>query len=94
MSRKTVKIIDLIIRTNTMLKSSTTTPEARMSVCLFLENILHEHGVYAGYQYFSADEVPEGHLPGILVDENGNREFDRDRCDETRRAYYIHNKIF
>lgn len=93
MSRKTVNISDLIIRTNTMLKSSTVSPEARMSVCIFLEDILHANDVYAGYQYFTADDVPAGHLPGILVDENGNREFDRDRCDETRRAYYIHNKV-
>lgn len=92
MPRKTVRIADLVIRTNTMLKNSTTTSNERMSVCLFLEDVLHENGVYAGYRYYDATEVPPGHAPGILIDDAGNREFDRDRCDETRRAYYIHAK--
>lgn len=94
MSRKTVKIVNLIIRTNDMLKNSTTSPDERMAVCIFLEDILHENGVYAGYRYFDFEEVPEGHLPGILVDDAGNRKFDRNRCDETRREYLIHSSLF
>ena len=93
MPRKTVRIVDLIMKTNTMLKNSTTTPDARMSVCLFLEDILHENGIYAGYQYFSADEVPEGHAPGIIIDERGTHVFNEALCDETRRRYHISHRI-
>lgn len=93
MPRKTIHIRDLIDSVNNMLEKSTTSPEARMSICILLENVLHENGVYAGYNYLTATYVPQGHDPGILVDADGNRIFDRNFCDETRRFYHIDPRI-
>jgi len=93
MPRKTVRVVDLVTSANDMLRKSTGSAESRMSVCIFLENILHENGVYAGYNYLTADEIPAGHNPGILVESDGHREFDRALCDETRRYYHIDRRI-
>lgn len=93
MPRKTVRVRDLVDSVNEMLEKSTTSSEARMSLCILLENVLHENGAYAGFNYLTSDYVPQGHLPGILVDGAGDRIFDRDRCDETRRFYHVDHRI-
>jgi hypothetical protein len=64
--------------------------------------VLHDGGVYDGFNYLQGSEVPAGQLPGVIHDRaymdasNEERESmkpDHKFPDETRRSYYTHRKL-
>lgn len=89
MARKTIHIADLVALVNEKNKVSTFEPEVRKGWNIFLEDVLDKADVYAGFGYYTANEVPPGYDPGIVRHENGQNEFP----DETRVFYYLHRKL-
>lgn len=85
---KTVKIADLIDKINTMLRAKNTIFE-RQALILFINDILHENKVYAGFNYLEESEVPVGCTPGIKRSEP---DWFKD-TDNTRIFYYIHHTL-
>jgi hypothetical protein len=84
--RKTVKIKDLINKTNNCLaEGKNCDPEAvafRMGMCLMLESILMEADVYIGFSYLES--------AGVEKDHNG---YCCHIADESRRNYGIDPKL-
>lgn len=85
MPRKTVAVARAITVANNMLRQSTTAPAGRRGVIVLLETLLHETGNYRGFGYLTANEVPAGHVPGII---RGVTNAENTYPDETRRHYY------
>jgi hypothetical protein len=106
MKRKTIKVKDLLKYVNDALAHGTDNehagPQRRMGMCDLLEHFLMENEGYAGFGYLKKNEVPSGHLPGIMpLDEyvagGGNDpKILASKCngnvfpDSTRRQYYVH----
>lgn len=92
MARKTVKIVDLLDSVNRKNSTSTCSPEVRQGWNAILADVLHENGVYAGFNYYEQDKVPPGHKPGIIRSSNIETE-PHLFPDETRRFYYMSSKL-
>lgn len=84
--KKTFKIEDLRSQINSSLKNSTCAPDVREGMRFALEHILFETNTYGGYRYLTADEVPEGHQPGVNPGETFDVKFKN--TDRTRVYYY------
>jgi len=82
--RKTVMILSLLEEVNGRNRLSTCSPDFRVGWNMLLDTVLHNANAYAGFAYLNSDEVPEGQLPGTVVNERGERTFP----DDTRRHYY------
>lgn len=59
-----------------------------------IEHILHSTNNYCGFRYLTIGNVPDGHLPGINKDENGDFYPDQPfarfaNTDETRVVYHL-----
>ena len=65
MSRKTIKIDDLRIQINKMLKDSICESGTRQGMIGVLTEVLHSTDNYHGFRYLTEDEVPKGQIPGI-----------------------------
>lgn len=89
MSRKTIKIVDLINIVNARNVNSTCGSSERRGWNSLLERILHDADVYAGFGYLNQSDVPEGHSPGIR--ETSGHRFDK--TDDTRVRYYISTRL-
>jgi len=92
--RTTVSIVDLIEKVNKLNRESTYSREHRIGVNTFLENILHQNKVYAGFGYLTIDKVPKGQLPGIvrketLLQPGEHHEFP----DDSRIVYFYHRRL-
>lgn len=89
--RKTVKVRELVELVNRRNRESTCPAHVRQGWNSLLEAILHATGNYAGFGYLSADKVPDGHLPGMILDEKrpANNRFP----DETRRSYIFSRRL-
>ena len=91
MSKKTMSVAKFLDTMNSCLKNSTCDVAVRDGMLFALEHVLFETGNYAGYRYLLQNEVPEGELPGVRYDEDGNilpyetRFLD---TDGSRRHYY------
>jgi hypothetical protein len=86
--KKSVSFKYLIETTNKRNKESTCPPQVRGGWNSFLTNLLIANNVYAGYGYYTSEEVPEGQKPGII-----RKDFPEENLypDESRRFYYIHD---
>jgi hypothetical protein len=84
--RKTVKLSDIIDSVNRKNMYSTCSPEIRQGWNAMLADILHQANSYAGFGYYTQDQVPEGHEPGII--RNDDMPCLNQFPDETRRFYY------
>ena len=92
MARKTLKIRTIIELVNLRNRESTYDPEMRQGWNSLLEAILHDADAYAGFGYYSSEELPEGIRPGIRYEGKHPAEDYAERfrdCDDTRRYYYI-----
>lgn len=64
--RKTIPLQTLIDTFNTVLRDSPAESHAqREGAMTALEAVMHEAGVYKGFRYLLASEVPEGSMPGV-----------------------------
>lgn len=64
--RKTIPLQTLIETFNGVLRNSPAESHAqRQGAMTALEAVLHEAGVYKGFRYLLASEVPEGSMPGV-----------------------------
>jgi len=86
MGRKTVEVESLRKFVNSMLATSTCSPDQRMGSILMLEEILHRSNNYGGYSYLDASQVPKGQLPGIIF--NHEDVYNHQFPDESRRVYF------
>ncbi len=88
--RKTVSVVDMLEKVNQMNRESTCAADIRHGWNSLLECMLHDAGVYAGFGYLNASQVPTGCLPGIVWDgQNQPSAFP----DESRRLYYTHHSL-
>lgn len=90
MAKKTVKVIDLIRKTNEVLQNSTCDPEGRRGMMTLLESTLHQTGNYQGFRYLQENEVPEGHKSGVYY-VDGKPNFDN--TDNTRIKYFVNSLL-
>lgn len=90
MAKKTIKVIELINKANSMLQKSTCDPEGRLGIMTLLESVLSDTGNHRGFRYLRETEVPEGHKAGIYY---VNGEPDCNNTDRTRVKYYIHTRL-
>lgn len=70
MAKKTYSVDEMWNNINISLKNSTnnySSAEQRLGIIKVLEMILHQTGNYRGFRYLMLDEVPDCHLPGIIV---------------------------
>ena len=65
MSRKTIKIDDLRIQINRMLKDSICESNIRRGMIEALTTVLFSTDNYKGFRYLQEHEVPFGQKPGI-----------------------------
>ena len=63
--------------------------EARDSLCIMFENLVHKSGNYAGFNYLTADIVKEGLSYGVTHCSDGEHRFH----DESRRFYLVHRNL-
>jgi hypothetical protein len=90
MPRKTTCVLDLLKWVNGFLASSQDDQkEARDSLCIMFENVLHKSGNYAGFNYLTADMVKEGLSYGVTHCSDGEHRFH----DESRRFYFVHRNL-
>lgn len=92
--RKTVQVVDLIEQANNFLLMSDESKRAeRLGVCTFIENILHDAGAYAGFNYLYQRHLDEAGVkgkPGIIFDDvDHNHQYP----DDSRRFYFVHRKL-
>jgi len=91
MARKTHPIRKLIDEVNKRNKHSTCERSKRDGWNSLLESVLHDAGVYAGFGYYEARELPNNHPPGIIRDPSGGT--DHTFPDESRVFYYVDPKL-
>jgi hypothetical protein len=84
MSRKTIKIDNLRIQINKMLKDSICESGTRQGMIDVLTEVLHSTDNYKGFRYLQEHEVPSGQQPGIWW---LNNEPDFTDTDPTRVCY-------
>jgi hypothetical protein len=60
-NRKTFSVRELVININYRLEHSTCTDAERFAMISVLENVLHETGNYAGFQYLGSPADPSRH---------------------------------
>ena len=86
--RKTFDVRELIETVNSRNRASTCDPKVREGWNSLLENVLFACGVYKGFSYLSASEVPAGQPAGIIPVDSGF-------CfpDESRRCYHMHRSL-
>jgi hypothetical protein len=90
MPRKTIEIEKLVNIANTALMYNRDhNNDYRLGVISMIENILHLSGNYKGFRYLSANELPEGMMPGINVVDGEIPPYPErfDNTDNTRRKY-------
>jgi hypothetical protein len=87
MPRKTFDVFQFVQHTNKVLASSTTEPGIRQGLINAAEFVLMETGNYRGFAYLYQDEVPAGHLPGIIFDESPAHE--HQYPDVTRVRFFL-----
>lgn len=88
--RKTVDVEALKLMTNTVLRTSTCTPDVRRGWLFALEWALHGTGNYRGFRYLTVNEIPPDGLPGIRMGVDGEmlpEDLRWQSCDDTRREY-------
>jgi hypothetical protein len=91
MARNIIAVEAAISQANTMLATSTCSPDGRTGIIRLLEALLHAAGSYNGFYYLEAHEVPAGQLPGIIRNVRPNAvapDTGHDFPDDTRRHYY------
>lgn len=84
--RVTIKISELVSKTNQMLRESTCDAKIREGMIAVLESALHATNQYRGFGYLTQEEVPPGENAGILKTGDTNKPVVFP--DETRRFYY------
>ena len=87
--RKTVRLADVAEKVNARNRKSTCSAEVRDGWNSVLEDMLMEADAYLGFQYLEAEDVPDGHLPGIVRDGNGAAEYP----DGSRVRYIISSSL-
>jgi hypothetical protein len=70
MSRKTVKVKDLVEQINRKNKTSTCDRRVRQGWNALLEDILHTTGNYQGFNYYSDVDLADGLTPGVRTEIN------------------------
>lgn len=70
-SLKTVKVRDLIDKTNKMLAYPDGDPYVRQGMINLLVSVLHDTGNYNGFRYLSQYDLPSDIKPGIRLNNNG-----------------------
>lgn len=83
--KKTVNIKWLVEEINRKNRESTCPRDVRNGWNSLLETIMMQANVYNGHSFLKADEVPAGHLPGIVRDGEKNLILP----DDSRRVYFI-----
>jgi hypothetical protein len=79
--RKTIKITELIQRVNEINELSADDDLAgRITINVFLEQLLHEHDCYAGFTYVTGCPVNRLGIP-------------RSICSQSRHVYCIHASL-
>ena len=77
---------ELLKQANNLLANSTASPEFRLGVCTYVEQVLIHFGCYRGFEYLTREQVPPEQLPGIRDSLRGTgTEFTL--TDNTRRRY-------
>lgn len=94
MSRKTISIASAVTEFNRIIQLSTCSPDIRKGYMGAIEHILYSTNNYCGFRYLTIGNVPDGHLPGINIDENGDFYPDHpykrfENTDETRVFYFL-----
>lgn len=92
MSKKTFNVEKFVTTINEFLQESTCGPDVRRGMIVSIETVLHETDNYGGFRYLSSQDLPDGVLPGVRYDSNGNLLPYPDRfidTDDTRRRYYL-----
>ena len=87
-------VTKIVAEANEMLKVSLCSEDRRQGQIDIVEHMLHSAKMYKGFRYLMVNEVPEGCLPGIVV--NGTVEdtpyevrFAIGTVDRTRVQYFI-----
>ena len=65
MSRKTIKVDELMATVNESLAKSTCAPDIRQGMMNVLEHVLNSTDNYRGFRYLTLRDVPAGEKPGI-----------------------------
>lgn len=95
--RKTVGIADLVALVNRRNRESICKPAVREGWNALLCRVLHAAGVYDGFRYLTAADVPLGCAAGIAYTVEGVPAKDSaDRPilpDATRIAFFLHRKL-
>lgn len=86
MSKKTIKVSDLVNKVNNILQHTTPLDfEYANGLRTLLEFTLHQTENYNGFRYLEQREVPENELPGIRFTDG---EPDFSNTDANRVKYY------
>lgn len=88
MARKTASILALIDEVNRLNRGSTVSSDVRMGWNTLLEHVLMDADVYAGFGYYSEQDLPEGQTPGLI-----DGHFVHGESDDSRRFYHTHHKL-
>lgn len=92
--RTTVHIGVLIDKVNALNLCSTVDKKMRAGWNTFLEGVLMDNNVYAGFGYYNAEQLRlagnSNQLPGIIRNEDPTK---NEYPDETRRQYYHHRRL-
>lgn len=67
-ARKTVNVQQVKENVNSFLMLSICSPDRRQGQIDVMTQILIDAGAYAGFNYLTVEQVPLGHLPGIVID--------------------------
>lgn len=94
MGRKTVNVVEIVTAINDLLKRSTVSPEFRLGMISAADTVLHYSGNYRGFRYLLENEVPTGHLPGMVMlgtveDTPIELRFEAGKVDQSRIQFFI-----
>lgn len=87
MKRKGFATIELVVtKANQYFRVDTGSREGRKMLEVFVSSLLLESNNYRGFRYLHQEEVPEGHLPGIIFDASEDRQ--HQYPDDSRISFY------
>jgi hypothetical protein len=85
--RKTFPVADIVANANNYFANAKGTRDARLTLQVFVADVLHKTGNYKGFRYLEAKEVPAGELPGII--RNANDTTASTFPDDSRISFYV-----
>jgi len=85
---KTFNVEAFKTQVNAILRTSIESSDFRLGIQLLAEQIFHDTNSYYGFRYLTADEVPEGELPGINKEFVGDYDAQFENTDRTRICYF------